>query len=308
MKFTIDKVDEIYNDIETQLRKYNTVVNVIKHTNPGKYFPDEYVANKKLYNYILNKCAKGYLEHKSPIVVCGEIIDYMTNKYPSNSYEAPTFGMYEMYLNTIQPHRIEKLKTLINEQIRNIIFSNNNSLMENMNNANYSKFPLNALIKQAKKFADFKEFSSFYSIDIYHGYYWHLTDNPEFKISNTTGPRDMSSMSRGGVSENGAIMLTSDLAYWDEHYNTSSSSSKRDIKRNYVVLFDASSINPKFLKQVGRGFGNEIYLDKNTASKLKHIGVYNLKYAKQLERKFDNTIPNTEEELKELWSHAHHMK
>ena len=177
-------------------------------------------------------------------------------------------------------------------------------LNENINNMDYTKFPLTALVKQAKKFTIFKEFSTFYSIDIYHGYYWHLTDNQEFSISNTTGPRDMSSMSNGGVTENGAIMLTSNLDYWDEHYNTSKDSWKRDIKRNYVALFDASDVEPKLLKQVGRGFGNEIYLDANTAKKLKQIGVYSLKYAKSLDNKFHNMIPQSEKSLFHLWSFA----
>jgi len=177
-------------------------------------------------------------------------------------------------------------------------------LNEQIDNTNYNKFPLTALIKQARKFKKFKEFSTFYSIDIYHGYYWHLTDNPKFQISDSTGPRDMSSISDGGVTENGAIMLTSDLEYWDEHYNTSRDSWKRDVKRNYVVLFDASDIEPRLLKQVGRGFGNEIYLDANTAKKLKQIGVYSLKYAKSLDNKFHNMIPQSENSLLNLWKFA----
>ena len=177
-------------------------------------------------------------------------------------------------------------------------------LNEQIENTNYNKFPLTALIKQARNFKIFKEFSTFYSLDIYHGYYWHLTDNPNFEISNSTGPRDMSSMSNGGITENGAIMLTSDLAYWDEYYNTSRDSWKRDIKRNYVVLFDASDIEPRLLKQVGRGFGNEVYLDANTAKKLKQMGVYSLKYAKSLDNKFHNMIPQSENSLLELWKFA----
>jgi len=177
-------------------------------------------------------------------------------------------------------------------------------LNEQIENTNYNKFPLTALIKQARNFKIFKEFSTFYSLDIYHGYYWHLTDNPNFEISNSTGPRDMSSMSNGGITENGAIMLTSDLAYWDEYYNTSRDSWKRDIKRNYAVLFDASDIEPRLLKQVNRGFGNEIYLDANTAKKLKQMGVYSLKYAKSLDNKFHNMIPQSENSLLKLWKFA----
>jgi len=170
-------------------------------------------------------------------------------------------------------------------------------LNEDINSKDYNKFPLTALVKQAKKFTNFEDFSTFYFIDLYHGYYWHLTDNPEFTISNTTGPRDMSSLSSGRVTEKGAIMLTSNLEQWDEYYNTSRDTGKRDIKRNYAVLFDASDIEPKFLKQVYRGFGNEVYLHADTAKKLKQIGVYPLKYAKSLDKKFHNMIPHSEESL-----------
>jgi len=193
-----------------------------------------------------------------------------------------------------------KLKTIYNDLTRRY-------LNEETDSTNYNKFPLTALVKQARKFKDFKEFSRFYSIDIYHGYYWHLTDNPNFKISDLTGPRDMSSMTGGEVSEKGAIMLTSDLEYWDEHYNTNDDW-KRDVKRNYVALFDASDIEPRLLSQVGRGFGNEVYLDASTAKKLKQIGVYKLNYAKSLERKFDNILPGSEESLLDLWNFAQESK
>lgn len=179
----------------------------------------------------------------------------------------------------------------------------NNFLLENNIN-NYNKFPLSALVKQAKLFDIYKEFSNHYSLDIFHGYYWHLTDNPNFKISDKISPRDMSSMTNGGNLDNGGdIMVTSDLEYWDEHYNTNREW-KRDVKRNYVVLFDASNIEPKYLKQVNRGFGNEVYLHKNEANKLIQIGVYNLKYAKSLDKKYHNMIPQSEKELYDIWKFA----
>lgn len=168
----------------------------------------------------------------------------------------------------------------------------------------YSKFPLSALVKQARNFAEFRDFDRFYGIEIYHGYYWHLTENPNFKISDQTGPRDMSSMSSGEASEKGALMVTSDLEYWDSHYNTDPRSWKRNVRRNFAVLFDASDIDPSNLRQVGRGFGNEVYIDSQQTSMLKQIGVYGLKYAKALDRKFHSMIPQSKRELYELWQHA----
>lgn len=168
----------------------------------------------------------------------------------------------------------------------------------------YDKFPLAALVKQAKKFKDFKEFSNFYSNEIYHGYYWHLTKDKDFKYSINSGSRDMSSMSDGENKTDGSFMVTSHLDYWDEYYNTNPRTWKRDIKRGYVVLFDASDIDPKYLVQVSRGFGNEVYLDKNNAIKLKQVGIYGIKYARQLDKKFHNMIPQSKEELYDLWIFA----
>jgi len=175
-----------------------------------------------------------------------------------------------------------------------------------MDNTNYNRFPLSTLVKQARKFSNFDDFSNLYSIDIYHGYYWHLTTNPAFTISTEIAPRDMSSMSAGGGGNinKGAIMLTSDLEYWEGYYNTNPYTDKREVKRPYAVLFDASDIEPRYLKQVSRGFGNEVYLFPDKAKQLKQMGVYNLKYAKELERKFHNIVPQSERELYKLWKYA----
>ena len=70
-------------------------------------------------------------------------------------------------------------KIIITEaQLKNIIEKNE-----------YNKFPLSALVKVSKYFQTFKEFEHCYSIDINHGYYWHWTSDPKFKISSLIGPR-----------------------------------------------------------------------------------------------------------------------
>jgi hypothetical protein len=160
----------------------------------------------------------------------------------------------------------------------------------------YNKFPLSALVKQAKKFNNFKEFELFYTGDIFHGWYWHLSKESNFKISDQTGPRDMSSM-HSNIDEKGALMITSDLDNWDEHYNG------EKITRPYFALIDASDLEPKELKQVSRGFGNEVYV--SSAMRLKILGVYDRKRALALDRKFQSMIPQSEEELKELYDFAH---
>lgn len=195
--------------------------------------------------------------------------------------------MFNNFLNSLKRPENQSLIETIQEGYK-VIFES----------TQINKFPISALIKQAKKFKTFKEFEYFYIRDIYHGYYWHLTKNPDFKISSEIGPRDMSSLSSGGQGEPGALMMTSHFEYWNDYYNG------EQITRPYAVLLDASDIDPPHLKQVSRGFGNEVYLHASDAKKLKIIGVYNIKYAKQLERKFENIVPQSEKELYNLWKTA----
>lgn len=169
---------------------------------------------------------------------------------------------------------------------------------------NYTKFPLNSLVKFAKKFDNYKEFEKWYSIEDNHGYYWHLTHNKDFKISDDIAPRDMSSMGSGAGYDHGSLTITGELEHWDEYYNTDPYTGKKKITRNYAVLFDASDLNPNLLKQVLRSFGNEIHLKKEYAKHLKLIGVYNIEYARKLNRKFYNMIPGSEKELYDLWTYA----
>ena len=184
----------------------------------------------------------------------------------------------------------------MNKSVVDIISEELNNLLET--EINYNKFPLSALVKQAKNFKDFNDFEHFYSINIYHGYYWHWTDNPNFNLSNNIAPRDMSSMSDGGSGNKGAIMLTSDMNYWDAYYNQHE---KGKIVRPYVVLFDASDVDPRYLKQISRGFGNEIYLYPEQAKQLKQMGVYKREQAKAIERHMHAMIPHSKEELFLLW-------
>lgn len=182
-------------------------------------------------------------------------------------------------------------------------------LSEQQSIKDYSRFPLNALVKFAKQFDDYKEFSNWYSIQLNHGYYWHITDSKDFKISDKISPRDMSSMTYNNNSENyGDLMITGDLEHWDDYYNTNPRTQKKEVKRGYVALFDANELNPKTLRQVSRGFGNEIYLHKSDANKLKLIGVYSREYARKLNNKFHKIIPSSETELLSLWEYAQSQK
>lgn len=153
------------------------------------------------------------------------------------------------------------------------------------------------LKKVAKKFDNFKDFERHFIHDINHGYYWHLTTDPNFKISQQAGPRDMSSMSDGGVSEKGALMITSDFRYWDDYYNKSG----RGVARPYAALIDATELEPSELRQVSRGFGNEVYVEPNAAKRLKVIKVYDIRSARNRERALDRETPSSEQKLRDLY-------
>ena len=58
---------------------------------------------------------------------------------------------------------MKTIKNIINEELNNLFVKNTN------------KFPISALVKQAKNFKNFEDFEHLYSINIYHGYYWHWT-------------------------------------------------------------------------------------------------------------------------------------
>jgi len=171
---------------------------------------------------------------------------------------------------------------------------------------NYNVFPLSSLVIFARQFKDFKEFSKWYSMELNHGYYWHITHNKDFTISDFIAPRDMSSMAGGMVNDanKGNLMITGDLLFWDDYYNILPFSTTKKISRGYAVLFDASALDPSALKQVSRGFGNEIYLYKEDAQKLRIIGVYPREYARRLYHKFANMIPQSEKTLYDLWLFA----
>lgn len=186
---------------------------------------------------------------------------------------------------------------------RNISHILNKHLNENTN-AQYSQFPLNSLLIFARKFKSFNNFSTWYSVHLNHGYYWHLTHDKNFNYSELISPRDMSSMADEYDINHGALMITGDLDNWHYHYNVDPETEEEDIKRNYAVLFDASALNPAVLKQVTRGFGNEIFLPKNEAKKLKIINIYEIKEALKIDQQLSNIIPQSREELYDLWNYA----
>lgn len=171
----------------------------------------------------------------------------------------------------------------------------------------YDRFPLSALVKRAQEFDSFDEFEMQYQAQIDHGYWWHITKNPDFTIRSDVGPRDMSSMASGGAAELGALMMTSNLERWDYEYNIDRQTDKRKINRPYAVLIDASDVPYKQIRQVNRGFGNEVSVNAFNAKNLKIVGVYKLQYARTLDKKFGEIIPYSSEQLHQLYDYAHNL-
>ena len=156
----------------------------------------------------------------------------------------------------------------------------------------------NALKRFATHYDDFKDFEKSFLVDLNHGYYWHLTDDPNFSISGTKGPRDMSSMSDGRTKEPGALMVTSHLEHWDDHYNGETAT------RPYAALLDLSGLDPRNIRQVDRGFGNEFYLTPEQAAKARLVELIPVERAREEDRRLHLTLPANRQELMDIWSTA----
>ncbi len=149
------------------------------------------------------------------------------------------------------------------------------------------------LASEALKCENFEDFESDYLGDIKHGTYWHVTNNPNFAIDLSTGPRDMSSMATSKIGI-GSLMVTSDLTHWADYYGNS---------RGYAAEIDLSGLKRDEYKQISRGFGNEFYI--NDASKVKVKQVLPIKNALKINAYRHSKNPNSQEELKLFYNQVH---
>lgn len=159
---------------------------------------------------------------------------------------------------------------------------------------------LEQLIEHARHFDNFEDFKKQFLIQIRHGQYWHVTDNPNFFIDIKRGPRDMSSMSNGKESA-GKLMFTSDLEHWHSYYNYDRDENL-NITRPYAVELDLTSVPMNEWHQVQRGFGNEFF--SIDASKIKVKRILPIEDALIESEKYHDLLPHNEEELYELWENA----
>jgi hypothetical protein len=147
---------------------------------------------------------------------------------------------------------------------------------------------LAGLAAEAKKAPTFDEFEKDFIIDLKHGRYYHLTDNPNFVIDPQKGPRDMSSMA-GGTMEPGKLMITSHLDNWAAYYGKS---------RPYVAIIDMSAVPRDAYHQVKRGFGNEFWVENPAAAKV--VNVMPMAAAKASDRRFTKVLEQTVESENDL--------
>jgi len=125
---------------------------------------------------------------------------------------------------------------------------------------------LNGLVAEAKKCATFAEFKNDFGDEIKHGRYYHVTSDPDFTINPAKGPRDMSSLAGGQMSE-GKLMITSHLENWTDYYNYDENEKKK-ATRPYVALIDMSQVPRKAYWQSNRGFGNEFWVEDPSKAKV----------------------------------------
>jgi hypothetical protein len=133
-----------------------------------------------------------------------------------------------------------------------------------------------------------------------HGQYWHLTSDPDFEVNPEQVPRDASTIAGGGPQDPG-LMVTEDVAGWDETLNPEFGPRTR----NYAAEIDLSEMEYGVDYRVTtRGFGNEIFVF--APEKAKVLRTIPLDDAiKANEDYFDNILPQSKSELRDLYDKAH---
>lgn len=154
---------------------------------------------------------------------------------------------------------------------------------------------LQGLAAEARKCDSFEEFEHDYLGQIKHGTYWHWTDDPNFKIDPSKGPRDMSSLSTGRVDQ-GKLMITSHLDAWSDY-------GPEEKGRPYAALIDMSEVPREAYKQVSRGFGNEFYVSDPSRARVE--AVYPRAQAFRVDRVRHGMLPQSSEELEEFYNKVH---
>lgn len=150
---------------------------------------------------------------------------------------------------------------------------------------------LRGLAAEARKCGSFEEFERDFLGEIKHGTYWHWTEDPNFEIDPSKGPRDMSSLSTGRT-DTGKLMVTSHLDAWSDYGPGGEG-------RPYAALIDMSDVPRGAYRQVRRGFGNEFYV--SDPSKARVEAVYPRGRAFQVDKERAAALPQSSRELEEFY-------
>lgn len=167
----------------------------------------------------------------------------------------------------------------------------NNYLQEEV-----TKIPkiLDGLAAEARKYRTFEDFQNAFLGQIKHGRYYHITQDPAFKIDPSLGPRDMSSMGDGKMTP-GYLMITSHLENWMPGY----------ANRKYVAIIDMSEVPEDKYRQVNRGFGNEFWV--SDPSKAKVLKVVSRSTAQSDSRRYQSALESlikSPDDLEQLYNLA----
>ena len=146
---------------------------------------------------------------------------------------------------------------------------------------------LKPLAKEARKYDNFDEFSSDYSIDLIRGRYWHITDNPNFSIRKVA-PRDLSSMAMGGTTPGLMVSYTPEV--WRVYFPDRKYAAEIDLSRAY---------KNKDFTIVNRGFGHEIFI--HNLDKVSVIKIIPIQRAIREGDRYNRIIPQSKEALRDFW-------
>jgi hypothetical protein len=151
------------------------------------------------------------------------------------------------------------------------------------------------LAQEALKYKTFDDFERAFLVEIKHGRYYHVTEDPNFKIDPHKGPRDLTSLSGSLSPSVGKLMITSDLENWTAQFPN----------RKYVAIVDMSKVEPSKYKQVNRGFGNEFFVsDPQDAKILKVVSrAAGLSDSRRYQEKLENYI-NSSDDLKRFYNNV----
>jgi hypothetical protein len=254
----------------------------------GNFVPIDY-SHKEAYRY-----ARGGAEDEAIVMLWKKgwqrITHYDTSIYANNEFSPP---------NDKQKSKLIELATILHSETiewdsgsnkgTKIIWSVHNILEESVDNLSRKK-RLIPLIKLARHYNTFEDFQKDYQLKNFHGIYWHLTKESDFKINPNHSPMDYSTLSIGDSGTLG-LMVSTDLSNWREYFRS----------RKYAAQIDLSDLKPNTdYKQVTRGFGHEIYVFKPEGAKV--VKTYPIRNALAINlRDYKEVLPKSQDELKKLY-------